>query len=67
MTSENNKQVVIIKPDGAQGGGFSALFKDQKQFQKFDEAVGQLPIKDRKKVEILKDTAHKVGVQIVDN
>lgn len=65
MTADN-KRIIIIKPEGAQGGGFSAQFSDEDQFKKFDEAVGELPLEKRKDVAILKETAHKVGVSIID-
>ncbi|MFA6073913.1 MAG: hypothetical protein WC758_07400 [Candidatus Woesearchaeota archaeon] len=65
MTAE--QKVIIIRPQGAQGGGFSVLVENKSEFIRFDEEVGKLPIEDRKKVEVLKYTAHKIGLSIVDN
>jgi len=67
LTPEDKTKLVIMRPQGAQGGGFGIQIESATQFAKFDEAVGELPEKDRKKTVQLKEVAHKVGIAIVDN
>lgn len=67
MTTEQNQTVIHIRPNGPQGGGFGVEIHSKDQLKDFDDEVGQLPIKDRKRIDKLRGAAERAKLRIVDN
>ncbi|MBL7036510.1 hypothetical protein ISR94_01490 [Candidatus Microgenomates bacterium] len=67
LSQSENKKIIHIRPNGAQGGGFGAEFENELQFKKFDKAIGEIPKNQRTQIASLRMVAEKVGVKVIDS